>query len=187
MQCAARRPKRLPVVLSRDEVRRLLAAVAGSHGLYRLMSGLMYGSGLRLMECCRLTYAAGLIQCGHCGHQITGELKFKKTKSGERSYSYYFCTHYRTVGHPRARVTELELDRQFLGLFDKMRIEDEQVRDWFRTILVLQTENAQSDSTAQRAELQRQASLLVAQQDRLLNLHLVGDIDQLTFATSRWS
>jgi integron integrase len=50
----AKRPKRLPVVLSRDEVRRLLAAVEGSHGLYRLMAGLMYGSGLRLMECCRL-------------------------------------------------------------------------------------------------------------------------------------
>lgn len=43
----AKRPKRLPVVLSQDEVRRLLAAVEGSHGLYRLMAGLMYGSGLR--------------------------------------------------------------------------------------------------------------------------------------------
>ena len=50
----ATRPKRLPVVLSRDEIRRLLGAVEGSHGLYRLMAGLMYGSGLRLMECCRL-------------------------------------------------------------------------------------------------------------------------------------
>jgi integron integrase len=50
----AKRPKRLPVVLSRDEVRQLLAAVEGSRGLCRLMTGLMYGSGLRLMECCRL-------------------------------------------------------------------------------------------------------------------------------------
>jgi len=50
----ARRPKRLPVVLSRSEVRHLLHAVNGSHGVYRLMAGLMYGSGLRLMECCRL-------------------------------------------------------------------------------------------------------------------------------------
>jgi site-specific DNA recombinase len=129
-----------------------------------------------------MTYAAGLIQCGHCGHQITGEMKTKSTKSGERSYSYYFCSHYRTEGHPKARVTELELDGHFLELFDKMRIENEEVRNWFRTILVLQTESAQSDSTAQRAELQRQASLLVAQQDRLLNLHLAGDIDQPTFA-----
>ena len=50
----AKRPKRLPVVLSRDEVRRLLNAIEGFHGVYRLMAALMYGSGLRLMECCRL-------------------------------------------------------------------------------------------------------------------------------------
>ena len=51
------------------------------------------------------------------------------------------------------------------GLFDRMRIEDEEVRHWFRTILSLQTEHAQADSAAERAELQRQATLLVAQQN----------------------
>ena len=50
----ARRAKRLPVVLSRDEVSRVLRAIEGASGVYRLMAGLMYGSGLRLMECCRL-------------------------------------------------------------------------------------------------------------------------------------
>lgn len=44
----AKRPKRLPVVLTRDEVNRLLDALTGT---YRLMAGLLYGSGLRLMEC----------------------------------------------------------------------------------------------------------------------------------------
>jgi len=47
----ANRPKRLPVVLTRDEVRRLLAQLADP---YRLMGQLMYGSGLRLLECLRL-------------------------------------------------------------------------------------------------------------------------------------
>jgi hypothetical protein len=68
-----------------------------------------------------------------------------------------------------------------LALFDKMRIDDEAVQNWFRTILVLQTEYAQSDSAAQRVELERQVRLLVAQQDRLLNLHLVGDIEREAF------
>jgi predicted amino acid-binding ACT domain protein len=63
-----------------------------------------------------------------------------------------------------------------------MRIEDEAVRHWFRTILSLQIEQAQADSGAQRTELQRQATLLVAQQDRLLNLNLSGTIDDETFA-----
>jgi integron integrase len=47
----ASRPKRLPVVLTRDEVRRVLAELADP---YRLMARLMYGSGLRLLECLRL-------------------------------------------------------------------------------------------------------------------------------------
>ena len=47
----AKRPARLPVVLTKDEVRRLFAHL---HGTNRLMAGLLYGSGLRLMECVRL-------------------------------------------------------------------------------------------------------------------------------------
>ncbi|MGE3239522.1 MAG: recombinase family protein [Pirellulales bacterium] len=129
-----------------------------------------------------MTYAAGLIHCGHCGHQVTGEVKVKQTKRGERSYSYYFCTHYREPGHSRARVTEAQLDHQILALFDKMRIADATIREWFRTVLVLQSEGAQHDCAAQRAELQRQATLLVEQQDRLLNLHLADGIDQDAFA-----
>ena len=48
----ARRPKKLPVVLTRQEARGLLAALA--HPTYTLMGWLLYGSGLRLMECVRL-------------------------------------------------------------------------------------------------------------------------------------
>ena len=47
----ARRPERLPVVLSRDEVRRVLARLGGEP---RLVATLLYGSGLRLMEALRL-------------------------------------------------------------------------------------------------------------------------------------
>jgi integron integrase len=47
----ARRPKRLPVVLSRPDVLRLLDQL---HGDYWLIASLLYGSGLRLMESLRL-------------------------------------------------------------------------------------------------------------------------------------
>lgn len=52
----ARRPKRVPVVLSPQEVARLLAALdeIPTSQPYGLMARLMYGAGLRLMECCRL-------------------------------------------------------------------------------------------------------------------------------------
>lgn len=44
----AKRPRRLPVVLSRQEVEALLAALDGTAWS---MAMLLYGSGLRLMEC----------------------------------------------------------------------------------------------------------------------------------------
>lgn len=47
----AKRPTRLPVVLTRAEVEALLAHV---HGVPALMTTLIYGSGIRLMECLRL-------------------------------------------------------------------------------------------------------------------------------------
>ncbi len=73
-------------------------------------------------------------------------------------------------------------DPLVLAVFDKMRVEDEEVRDWFRLVLASQTRDAQAESLAQRAELQRQETLLVQQQDRLLNLRLSEDVDQETFA-----
>jgi len=47
----ARRPDRLPAVLTRDEVRRVLLCLPGHH---QLLAKLLYGSGLRLIEALRL-------------------------------------------------------------------------------------------------------------------------------------
>ncbi len=47
----AKQPQRLPVVLTRSEVREVLVRMKGVYGL---MANLLYGSGMRLMECVRL-------------------------------------------------------------------------------------------------------------------------------------
>ncbi len=47
----AKKPQKVPVVLSRDEVGHLLASLNGTPWL---MASLLYGSGLRLMDCLRL-------------------------------------------------------------------------------------------------------------------------------------
>jgi integron integrase len=47
----AKKSKRLPVVLTREEVKRVLGRLGSTSWL---MSMLLYGAGLRLMECCRL-------------------------------------------------------------------------------------------------------------------------------------
>src|SRR5436190_14669524 len=47
----AKKPPKLPVVLTVDEVDRIFARLRGTE---KLMAQLLYGSGLRLMECVRL-------------------------------------------------------------------------------------------------------------------------------------
>jgi integron integrase len=47
----AKKPQRLPTVLSKNEVSRVLERMDGNYGL---MARLLYGTGMRLMECCRL-------------------------------------------------------------------------------------------------------------------------------------
>ena len=47
----SKRPAKIPLVFTREEVKAILSRLAGS---YLLMASLLYGSGLRLMECLRL-------------------------------------------------------------------------------------------------------------------------------------
>lgn len=57
----ARAPTRLPVVLTPEEVRRVLEQM---HGITRLAALLLYGSGMRLMECLTLRVKDLDIACG---------------------------------------------------------------------------------------------------------------------------
>ena len=47
----AKKPQKVPTVMSREETSKVIQALEGTH---RLMAMLMYGCGLRLMECVRL-------------------------------------------------------------------------------------------------------------------------------------
>jgi integron integrase len=47
----AKKPKRLPTVLTSEEVNQILTCLSGQ---YKLVGKLLYGSGLRLLECLRL-------------------------------------------------------------------------------------------------------------------------------------
>jgi len=68
----AQRPARLPVVLSREEVAALLA---GLDGVLWLMASLMYGAGLRLLECAELRIKDV--------HLDRGELTIRDGKGGK--------------------------------------------------------------------------------------------------------
>ena len=114
-----------------------------------------------------LVYAGELITCGHCGSPITGELKTKTTRTGRKQYRYYRCSKYNTKGHPRVRVRERDLDQQILGLFARIRIQDDKVRDWFGRVLRARSQDDQRSAQAEMAELNRQAANLRSQRDQL--------------------
>jgi len=58
----AKKPKRLPMVLPRDEVHRVFTHL---HGMPRLMAGLLYGSGLRLMARKSVAHVPGSARNGN--------------------------------------------------------------------------------------------------------------------------
>jgi len=138
--------------------------------------------GQKIYRSHQMTYASELIECGHCGCPITGELKTKTTKSGEREYTYYRCSQYHRVGHPRTRFTEGELDTQMLALFDKLRVEDDEFRQTFREQLRKTTNWDLNGSTMNDVELQKRRNQVIHQQNQLLNLRLLEEIDADTYA-----
>lgn len=58
----AKRPSRLPVVMSREEVKAVLGELTGT---WHLMASLLYGSGLRLLECVSLRVKDVDFTAGH--------------------------------------------------------------------------------------------------------------------------
>ncbi|MEZ6142608.1 MAG: recombinase family protein [Zavarzinella sp.] len=140
--------------------------------------------GQKVYKSHQMTYASDLIECAHCGSPITGERKFKMTKSGEREYVYYRCTQYHKGDHPRTRLTENELDSQMLAIFDTLRVEDAEFRDLFREQLRQATNWDQDGAISKVAQLQEELTSVRHRQKQLLNLRMLEEIDAETFAST---
>jgi site-specific recombinase XerD len=89
---AARKPRRLPSVLTRDEIKRLIVQVREEP--FRLMVQLMYGTGMRLMECVRLrikdvdfNYGQIIVRDGKGGKDRVVPLPEKCRKLPQTRYS----------------------------------------------------------------------------------------------------
>ncbi|MGD2100087.1 MAG: phage integrase N-terminal SAM-like domain-containing protein [Desulfobacterales bacterium] len=67
----AEKPMRVPEVITAAQVKRLLDSL---DGVNLLMAGLLYGAGLRLMECVRLRVKDIVFETGHGGPQPAGSL-----------------------------------------------------------------------------------------------------------------
>ena len=134
----------------------------------------------------QITFTGSLISCGHCGHFITGEKKFKQSPDGTiRDYSYYRCSHYARSGHPKVRLTEAQIDRQFLDLFGKLRIDDPEIRQWFVQVIRARAHAGQEQNREHRKELERQRDQVEAKLSALLELRMDGEVSPDDYATKR--
>ena len=123
-----------------------------------------------------LVYASKLICCGHCGHIVTGEEKFKQTKKGLKSYVYYRCSRYRSPGHPRIRLTERELDCQLQVMLDSLGNLSEDIRSLVQMVARSILETRFESERVQVSESQRLLSRLETQRKKLLSRNLSGSI-----------
>lgn len=130
-----------------------------------------------------LVYGSRLIRCGHCGHIVSGEEKFKETKKGLKPYIYYRCSRYRTAGHPQVRLTERELDRQLQEMFDSVGDMSDQSRSLVQMVARSILETRFEDEKVQVSESKRLLSLLETQRQKLLSgdrlakgTHIGGEI-----------
>ncbi|HEX3872065.1 MAG TPA: hypothetical protein VHV77_16590 [Pirellulales bacterium] len=69
-----------------------------------------------------------------------------------------------------------------LQLFDRIRIKDEGVRDWFVKALRAKNHIDLQSAKGRIVDLYRQITSLREQEERLLNLRLLDEIDGSTFA-----
>ncbi len=133
-----------------------------------------------------LTFAGGLICCAHCGHLVTGEKKLKTSPNGQvREYGYYHCTHYAKGDHPRVRLTEADIERQFLDEFRKLAIADPAIRSWFVEVIKARAGAGREQNAQHRTELERQRQQVEAKLKTLLDLRMEGEVTAEEYAAKR--
>ncbi len=111
----AKRPARVPVVLTEAEVRAVLAQMDGCQAL---MAGILYGAGLRLMECVRLRVKAVHqkdLEEGFGEVYLPFALARKYPRAGrEWGWQYVFPAAQRSIDPRSGLVRRHHLDEQTL-------------------------------------------------------------------------
>lgn len=128
-----------------------------------------------------LLFSHGLIRCGHCHRQVTGEKKVKHTKCGPKDYVYYRCCRYNDPLHPRHRIKEKQLETQVERALQSLHFPTPEWEAWATSVAAAYLEATLGKTSLQLTELRRQESLTRESIGELLNLRLAGRINDGQF------
>ena len=128
----------------------------------------------------------GLLSCGHCGMQITGEYRVKTQKNGtQHFYTYYHCTKKsKTIKCPEPCIRQEILDAQISSLLQKVSLPPDWAEYLNQRLEKDKTESAQSVSAFVAENEKRLAEISIKLQ-RLLEGYLEQDIERDIYRTEK--
>ena len=134
--------------------------------------------GDKIYKAHELAYAGELITCGHCGWPITGEIV---TKKSGKQYVYYRCSRYTAPGHPAIACANRRSNSNSPNSWSSPNNRSRSATGSAPRSRPCATHDHEQ-SRARAKDVQRQLDDVRRQQDRLLNLHLSGTIDEAAFS-----
>ena len=114
---------------------------------------------------------------------MTGERIRRPLKDGRvRIHIYYRCANNKPgPEHPKVRWRSQDLEEAIYEDLKGLRIEDEEIREWFHSSLEAATGDLGAQRRHQRKVLGKRRTELKGMQDRLLNAYLGGTIPEDVF------
>lgn len=149
-----------------------------------------------------MPYAGGLIQCPCCkelfgktSHITSEQVKKKLATTGEvKLYGFYRCTrcncHFEDSDgtlqpHPKVRWNQEKMEQEIKAMLKSLVWDDPEVVDWFKLLVKKLHDKEESIRTQAFARLTKREKVLREKLDRLVELHLDGQIDKDMLAQKR--
>ncbi len=116
----------------------------------------------------------GLMECGHCGCAVIGDIKKNRLKDGQtKTYVYYACSNSKR-SCTRRGLNEVDVDRQILNLLQSIAIPP-QLQDMGREVIREWKEQEGGLQCEEEATMAREIEDLERKREKLLDLKL-GDL-----------
>lgn len=110
----------------------------------------------------------GLIKCGECNRSVIADTK--------KGHNYYHCTRFETNCTQRRYIREEDLERQMVGIFNNLEVNDKELSDWIRIALKESHVTEADYHNNAIAELNRQYALVQQRLDALYDDKVDGNI-----------